>query len=123
MKSRALQHSLVVAANAIGHPAALIAVAAFAAAWWWWSPRTLEWHAVATLVTLVMAILIERNQTRDRVALQAKLDELILHTQGARNELTQLEKKDLEEVEELVSEASTDLEDAADAVAKAEEKI
>ena len=40
-----------------------------------------------TIVTFLMVFLIQNTQNRDNTALHAKLDELIVHTVGARNKL------------------------------------
>ena len=44
-----------------------------------------------TIVTFLMVFLIQNTQNRDTVALQLKLDELILATRGARNDLACIE--------------------------------
>jgi low affinity Fe/Cu permease len=52
-----------------------------------------------TIVTFLMVFLIQNTQNRDTVALQLKLDELILATRGARNDLACIEdgsEKDIE---------------------------
>jgi low affinity Fe/Cu permease len=45
-----------------------------------------------TIVTFLMVFLIQNTQNRDTVALQLKLDELILATRGARNDLACIEE-------------------------------
>jgi low affinity Fe/Cu permease len=45
-----------------------------------------------TIVTFLMVFLIQNTQNRDTVALQLKLDELILATHGARNDLALIEE-------------------------------
>jgi low affinity Fe/Cu permease len=53
-----------------------------------------------TIVTFLMVFLIQNTQNRDTVALQLKLDELILATRGARNDLACIEdgsEKDMED--------------------------
>ena len=81
------------------HPAALLAMIGFVAAWMVFERETLDWHAAATLITLVMAVVIERNGRRDTMALQAKLDELILATEGARDEMTAIEEESTQDIE------------------------
>ena len=81
------------------HPAALLAMVGFVVAWMVFERETLDWHAAATLITVVMAVVIERNARRDTMALQAKLDELILATEGARNEMTAIEEQSTEDIE------------------------
>lgn len=45
-----------------------------------------------TIVTFLMVFLIQNTQNRDTVALQLKLDELILATRGARNDVAFIEE-------------------------------
>ena len=45
-----------------------------------------------TIVTFLMVFLIQNTQNRDTVALQLKLDELILATRDARNDLALIEE-------------------------------
>ena len=72
----------------------------YAALWIVFEPHTFEWHAVATLATWFMTLVIQRAEHRDTQAIHAKLDE-ILHTLGdASNELTKLDEKEPEEIEE-----------------------
>jgi low affinity Fe/Cu permease len=46
-----------------------------------------------------MTLFIQRATHRDTQAIQAKLDELIRVDAGARNELTQLDQKEPEDIE------------------------
>ena len=58
-----------------------------------------EWHAVATLATWAMTLVIQRAEHRDTQAIHAKLDE-ILHALGdARNEITRMDEEEPEEIE------------------------
>jgi low affinity Fe/Cu permease len=45
-----------------------------------------------TIVTFLMVFLIQATQNRDTLALQLKLDELIIATKNARNELAGIEE-------------------------------
>ncbi|WP_374657025.1 low affinity iron permease family protein [Phenylobacterium sp.] len=94
-----LHRALDAAGRLFSHPGALLAMVAFVAAWAVFERETLDWHGVATLITLAMAVVIERNARRDTAALQAKLDELIVATEGARNELAAVEERPTEEIE------------------------
>lgn len=102
MTTKTVHRGLSAIGQAFAHPYALLATAAFVCAWAYVEPQTLDWHAWATIVTLVMAILIERNQARDTRALQAKLDELIHATRGANDDVAELERKDPEDAERVV---------------------
>lgn len=46
-----------------------------------------------TIVTFVMVFMIQNSQNRDTAALQAKLDEIIAATEGARNDMIGIEEK------------------------------
>jgi low affinity Fe/Cu permease len=63
------------------------------------------WQLIAntgtTLITFAMMFLLQATQTRDTKALQAKLDELIHATEGARDELTRAEERNEAELETL----------------------
>jgi len=54
-----------------------------------------------TIITFLMVFLIQNTQNRDAAALHAKLDELIVHTQGARNEMAAAEEFSEEQLESL----------------------
>jgi low affinity Fe/Cu permease len=53
-----------------------------------------------TIVTFLMVFLIQNTQTRDTMALQLKLDELIIATKGGRNEIVGIEDASDEEISE-----------------------
>jgi len=53
-----------------------------------------------TIVTFLMVFLIQATQNRDTLALQLKLDELIIATQDARNHLAGIEEAPDHELEE-----------------------
>jgi low affinity Fe/Cu permease len=52
-----------------------------------------------TIVTFLMVFLIQNTQNRDTLALQLKLDELIIAMKGARNEMACIEDESEEELE------------------------
>jgi low affinity Fe/Cu permease len=54
-----------------------------------------------TIVTFLMVFLIQNTQNRDSRALHMKLDELILYTEGADNELVELEDLSDEQMDRL----------------------
>jgi low affinity Fe/Cu permease len=54
-----------------------------------------------TIVTFLMVFLIQNTQNRDSRALQMKIDELIIYTQGADNQLVELENLSDEQMDRL----------------------
>ena len=81
------------------HPIAFVLVALFVAAWLVFAPEDLAWHQVATVLTLFMTLVIQRAEHRDTQAIHAKLDELLKADGKARNELTEIDRRDAEEIE------------------------
>jgi low affinity Fe/Cu permease len=59
-----------------------------------------------SVATLLMVFVLQNTQNRDSAALQLKLDEIILHLQGPRDELAGIESKTHAEIEELRTEES-----------------
>ena len=86
---------------ALGHPASLVVLLVFSAVWWRVQPESFDLHAIATLAAVAMTLVIQRGQNRDTAALQAKLDELILATDGARNEVAGLDQETVDDIEEI----------------------
>lgn len=58
-----------------------------------------------TIVTFLMVFLIQATQNRDTLALQVKLDELILATKNARNQIAGIEEAPDEQIERAKLEA------------------
>jgi low affinity Fe/Cu permease len=58
-----------------------------------------------TIVTFLMVFLIQATQNRDTLALQLKLDELIVATKNARNDIAGIE----EEADEQIEKAKTEV--------------
>jgi low affinity Fe/Cu permease len=82
-------------------PAAFAIVAPYVICWLIFSPETLEWHGLATLITWMTTLFIERAEHRDTQAIHAKLDER-LHVHGnAENEITQIDEKEPEQIEQF----------------------
>lgn len=92
---------MTAAVGALGHPASLLVLVVFAVVWRTVEPETFDLHAVATLVAVAMTLLIQRGQNRDTAALQAKLDELILATEGARDEVAGLDEETADDIAEI----------------------
>jgi low affinity Fe/Cu permease len=85
------------------HPAAFAILLVYTVLWIVFEPSTFDWHAVATLCTWFMTLLIQRAEHRDTQAIHAKLDEL-LHIHGeARNALTRMDEREPEDIERFRS--------------------
>ncbi len=80
-------------------PAAFLFVAAFTAVWYAVERQTLDWHGIATLLTLFIALLVNRATYRDAQALHAKLDELIKAMPNARDAMAAIDKAEPEDIE------------------------
>ena len=65
-----------------------------------------------TIVTFLMVFLIQSTQNRDTEALHIKLDELIRATQGAHNEMLDLEEMEEEKLDEVRDRYETIAKDA-----------
>ena len=61
-------------------------------------------NTATTIITFLMAFLIHHTQTRDTLAIQIKLSELILAMRGAENRLARVEDLSDEEMELLQAE-------------------
>jgi low affinity Fe/Cu permease len=96
-----LHRAMTATVSALGHPGSLVVLVVCAVIWQRVEPDSFDLHAVATLVAVAMTLIIQRGQNRDTAALQAKLDELILATEGARNELAGLDQESADDIEEI----------------------
>ena len=81
------------------HPASFVIVAVYAVAWLTFDPGSFDWHAVATMATWFMTLIIQRAEHRDTQAIHAKLDELLRAEGRARSELTRLDDQEPEVIE------------------------
>lgn len=64
------------------------------------SRQTFGWGAIATLATWLITLFINRTEHRDTQALHVKIDELRRTHFGARSDLTLLDDRDVEDIEE-----------------------
>ena len=102
------------------HPFAQIGVILFCALWWTVGlPTDILTAALSILaITLTQMVLNRQNEReldahkRD-VAMHAKLDELVIATKRARNEMVGIEELDEGEIEELKIEAKQAIDEAA----------
>jgi low affinity Fe/Cu permease len=62
----------------------------------------IEWTNIAiSIATLLMVFILQNSQNRDAAALHVKLDEVITHLEGPRDDVAGIESKSHEEIEEL----------------------
>lgn len=92
----------------VGSPAAFLIAFAVVLAWAVSGPIFAfsdTWQLVintgTTIVTFLMVFLIQNTQNRDSRALHMKLDELIVYTQGASNDLIELENLSDEQLDRI----------------------
>jgi low affinity Fe/Cu permease len=94
-----IRRSLTQLGMLAAHPAAFLAVAVFAGIWYAIDRQSLDMHGVATLVTLVIALLIQRAEHRDTQAIHAKLDALIEALPAVSNAVAQIDRREPEDIE------------------------
>ncbi len=89
-----------------GKPATFLIAVAVVAVWGITGPifkYSDTWQLVintgTTIITFLMVFLIQHTQNRDTLALQLKLDELIVATKSADNEVVAIEEKTEEQLE------------------------
>ena len=94
-----LQRLLTIAGMWLSRPWAVGAVFLYAVLWLAFEPASFGWHGVAVIATLLMTLFIQRAEHRDTQAIHAKLDELLRVNGDARNQLTNLDEKQPEQIE------------------------
>ena len=82
-----------------GRPIAFAILGVYLVGWILLDRQSFDAHGIATLVTWLMTLFIQRAEHRDTQAIQAKLDELLRAHHDARSELTHLDEKSAEEIE------------------------
>ena len=80
------------------HSLAFLVVGVYVALWLIFDPASFGWQSIATVATWIMTLFIQCAETRDTLAIHAKLDELLRAEQRARRELTTLDQKEPEEI-------------------------
>ena len=106
MTSHPIQHFMTWLGVMTARPGAFLVFGAYVAAWLAFDRPSLDWHAVATLATWFMTLVIQRAEHRDTQALQAKLDELLRTSDKASSALTKLDEEEPEAIEEHRAQAS-----------------
>jgi low affinity Fe/Cu permease len=95
-------------ARAAGHPLTVLASVLVVVAWaavgpyyGWSEDHQLLINTATTIITFWLVFIIQATQNRDTLALHAKMDELIRANKDARNEFIAIDKKDVDEVEQM----------------------
>jgi low affinity Fe/Cu permease len=70
----------------------------------WSDSHSLFINTATTIISFIAIILVQHTQNINAIALHAKLDELIIAVQGARNQMVGLEDRTQKEIEEAKSE-------------------
>ena len=96
----AIRQVLTSVGTVMSHPVAFLILILYVLLWAYFDPSTLDWHAFATLSTWLMTLFIQRAEHRDTQAIHAKLDELLRASSKADNAVTQMDKKEPEDIEE-----------------------
>ncbi len=95
-------------ASATGQPAAFVGAFTIVILWAVAGPvfgYSATWQLLintgTTIVTFLMVFLIQNSQNRDTASMQAKLDELLYATKGAREQFIGIERLTASEVEKI----------------------
>ena len=106
-------------ANLSAHPYSQIAVVAVCLSWFAFGLGTNALTAGLSImaITLTQMVLNQQQEresiaSRRDIALHAKLDELIIASKAARNEMAGVEEREVEEIEELKEELKEEIKEA-----------
>ena len=94
-----MRHFLTQLGVYTANPLAFLVLIVYAALCILFKPETFEWHAVATLATWAMTLVIQRAEHRDTQAIHAKLTKSYA-LGDARNEIIKMDEKEPEEIEQ-----------------------
>ncbi|HEY8573228.1 low affinity iron permease family protein [Phenylobacterium sp.] len=98
MADKSPWHHLTRLGAMTGHPAAFLVLGLYTVAWVVFDRESMDMHGIATLVTWLMTLFIQRAETRDTQALQAKIDELLRAFPEARTEMARLDELEPNEI-------------------------
>jgi len=96
-----LQRLLTNAGTWLSRPWVVVAVLLYTILWLVFDHGSFGWHGGASIATLLMALFIQRSEHRDTQAIHAKLDELLRVHGDAQTQLTKLDEREPEQVEEF----------------------
>jgi low affinity Fe/Cu permease len=100
VKPKRIPRGLTVLGDWLGTPLAFGVATVFAALWLIFGDGV-NWHDIATMLTVYITLLILRADRRDNQAMQAKLDELLRAHDNAREGFAKLDAKEPEEIERI----------------------
>jgi low affinity Fe/Cu permease len=98
---RVIRHLSNKVADAAGHPAAQLAVLILCILWWALGGSEMVLASGVSIGSFILTQMVLNQQRRRELALQLKIDELILSKRGARDEVAGIERKTEDEIEEI----------------------
>jgi len=106
---RGISHVSTMVADAAGHPAAQLGVLILCILWWALGGSETVLASTVSIGSFILTQMVLNQQRRRELALQIKIDELILSKRGARDELAGIERnKTEEEIEHLPDQRNMD---------------
>src|SRR5262245_23941361 len=99
MATELIRQSLTKLGVWTSQPWAFLTVPIYGLLWFAFDRESWHWHGVALLATWFMTSVIQRAEHRDMQAIHAKLDELLRAEDTAKSELSDIDKKESEEIE------------------------
>ena len=105
--TKSLQRALTDIGIWLSRPWAVGIVVVYGILWLVFDRASLNWHGVASLATLLIALFIQRAEHRDTQAIHAKLDELLRVNGESRNQLTSLDEREPEQIEAFRTKAKS----------------
>jgi low affinity Fe/Cu permease len=88
-------------ADAVAHPAVQLGVLTLCILWWALGGSETVLASTMSIGSFLLTQMVLNQQRRRELALQIKIDELILAKSGARDELAGIERKTEDEIEQL----------------------
>jgi len=88
-------------ADAAGHPATQLGVVVLCVVWWALGGSETVLASTVSIGSFVLTQMVLNQQRRRELALQLKIDELILSKRGARDEVAGIESKTEAEIEQI----------------------
>ncbi len=95
-----IAHALTRLGEWAAHPAAFLLVVAYVAAWLIFDAKSFGWTGATEIIVLLMTLFIVRAEFRDTQAIHAKLDKILEGQGQASEDITSLDHRGPEEIEE-----------------------